>query len=181
MTPTRLRDEALMMLGGKGSILDVARRVSRILDSTQIPGAVIGGVAVVLHGHVRTTVDVDVYIPNEEHTFADALRADGFTFDAAGREFERDGVPVHLVTPEQATIEPRQRVKIDDVQTISLADLINLKLASGTGNVLRAQDIADVIGLIRANHLTGAFTRKIHKPLRNEFRRLQKAIRSESN
>jgi hypothetical protein len=32
---------------------------------------------------------------------------------------------------------------------VTLADLINVKLRSGSTNLLQAQDLADVIGLIR--------------------------------
>jgi hypothetical protein len=45
--------------------------------------------------------------------------------------------------------------------------------------VLRAIDIADVIGLIRANHLTGEFAAKLARPLRAEFRKLAKAVAKE--
>ncbi|HZL36356.1 MAG TPA: hypothetical protein VFC78_13640 [Tepidisphaeraceae bacterium] len=90
-----------------------------------------------------------------------------------------DRVPVHLVTAEQVSIEPKKRVIIDGVRTVSLADLINLKLDSRSKNMLRAQDLADVIGLIRAHHLGGEFAPRVHKPLRSEFRRLARAVRKD--
>jgi hypothetical protein len=179
MTAVQLRDEALLMLEGKGAILDVARRVSRVLESADSGGAVIGGVAVVLHGHVRTTSDVEVFIPEPLESIAEYLRATGFKFDPQQREFSYSGVPVHLVTPEH-TSYPVQIVEIDDVRTVSLADLINMKLLTGTRNVLRAQDLADVIGLIRHHQLDGEFARHIEKPLRNEFRKLARAVKKES-
>jgi hypothetical protein len=43
----------------------------------------------------------------------------------------------------------------------------------------RAIDIADVIGLIRANKLTGQFAAKLQKSLRAEFRKLVKAVQRE--
>ena len=149
MTAVQLRDQALMMLEGKGAILDVARRVSRVLEENRTAGAVIGGVAVVLHGHVRTTVDVDVFVPAPLEAFADHLRGAGFSFDAGQCEFSHGGVPVHLVTQEQTGTAPTHLLTIDDIRTVSLADLINMKLRTGTRSVLRAQDLADVIGLIR--------------------------------
>src|SRR5437763_774696 len=113
MTATQLRHESLMMLEGKGAILDVARRVSRVLEHCGNPGAVIGGIAVVLHGHVRTAADVDVYIPERAEQFASSLRDAGFEFDLAKREFHFAGVPVHLVTPDQAAIAPSTIEQID--------------------------------------------------------------------
>src|SRR6184192_3328155 len=57
-----VRHEALLMLDKRGAILDTAREVSRVLKQHKVRGAIIGGVAVVLHGHIRTTKDVDVYV-----------------------------------------------------------------------------------------------------------------------
>jgi hypothetical protein len=112
---------------------------------------VIGGVAVTLHGHVRATSDVDVYVPAPLAAFAERLRADGFSFDAGRREFSLDGVPVHRAPPAQAVPVPTHMRTIDDVRTVSLADLINLKLRSGLRDLARARDLADVVDLIRAN------------------------------
>ena len=170
-----------MMLEGKGAILHVARQVTRVLDESKTRGAVIGGVAVVLHGHVRTTADVDVYVADSLDDFSTQLRAAGLTFSAERREFLCAGVPVHLVTSKETKIEPGDPVHIDDVRTVSLPDLINMKLASGLRNLTRAQDIADVIGLIRANRLTSQFAGKLNKALRSEFRKLAKAVQKESS
>jgi hypothetical protein len=71
-------------------------------------------------------------------------------------------------------------MEIEQVLTVSLPDLINLKLRSGLKHVTRAQDLADVIGLIRAHHLRGDFAGKLEKSLRPEFRKLVKAVQKES-
>src|SRR6478672_7466187 len=148
MTAVELRDEALMMLEGKGAILEVAREVTRVMDNAKVRGAVIGGVAVVLHGYVRTTADVDVFVPDSLEAFSQTLTDAGFDFEPTRKEFVFAGVPVHLVSAQQTTIEPKNLTRIEDVQTVSLPDLINLKLQSGLKNPTRAIDIADVIGLI---------------------------------
>jgi hypothetical protein len=88
MSTIAIRNEALLMLQGKGAILDTARTVSRVLETSGVAGAVIGGVAVVLHGHVRTTLDVDVWLPGNLAGFADLLKESGFTFDAVRHEFK---------------------------------------------------------------------------------------------
>ena len=56
----RLHKEALLLLNGGGAVLDAAREVTRVLRDRDLDGSVIGGIAVVLHGYVRTTIDVDV-------------------------------------------------------------------------------------------------------------------------
>jgi hypothetical protein len=172
------RDEALLTLTGSGPILDVAREVSQIMREHGIDGAVIGGVAVVLHGHVRTTLDVDVYVPATE-PMADALAEHGYTVNRKSKEFLKSGVPVHLITSAHLQSPPRRTVQIDGVQTVALADLVNIKLRSGLGSMLRAQDIADVIGLIRCHALRSDFAAQLEKDLRTEFRKLARAVHNE--
>lgn len=171
-----VREEALLTLQGRGAILDVAREASALLRAEKIDGAVIGGVAVVLHGHIRTTVDVDIYTADSERLAA-VLRDGGFVFEPQSRQFVKNDVPVHLVTISQLKVAPSGYEEIEGIRTVTLASLIDMKLRSGTENLLRAQDLADVIGLIHANHLAGEFARQINKDLRPEFRKLVRAIR----
>ena len=74
---TRLRAEALGLLNKRSAILDLAREVSRLMRGAGIPGAVIGGVAVVLHGHVRTTMDIDIFTNGPLEPLAELLLARG--------------------------------------------------------------------------------------------------------
>jgi Nucleotidyltransferase of unknown function (DUF6036) len=174
-----LRQEALRLLDRRGLLLDLARKISTLMHREKIPGVVIGGIAVVLHGHVRSTTDIDIFLDPPLEPIAKALCESGFRYDHERHEFIRDGVPVHLVTREQVARPPRKAIEIEGITTVSLADLIEMKLESGSKNVLRAQDLADVIGLIRRNGLTDEFARQLHESLRDEFRKLVKAIREE--
>ncbi|MFH0792439.1 MAG: hypothetical protein V2A74_00240 [bacterium] len=164
------------MLDKRGSILDVAREVSSLLRGAGIRGVVIGGVAVSLHGHVRTTKDVDILTSPPLKPVGDLLTANGFVYDRPGKAFVKHGVPVHLVVPEQAGSAPGDSVEIEGIMTVPLAELINMKLRSGTRDVLRAQDLADVIGLIRHHGLRSDFARRVDKALRPEFRKLVQMI-----
>ncbi|MBI5863204.1 MAG: hypothetical protein HZB38_01570 [Planctomycetes bacterium] len=166
------------MLHGDSKILEVARDASRVLRETRIDGAVIGGVAVVLHGYVRTTIDVDVFVPERAADFAAAITREGFRFDRSRREFVKGDVPIHIVTLDQLGSPPLRRKTIDNVLTVSLGDLITMKLRSGSRSVLRSIDLADVIGLIRAHRLTSTFAGRIDKSVRAEFRTLVRAVRS---
>jgi len=167
-----------MTLHGEGPILDIAREVSRLIRQHQLAAAVIGGVAVVLHGHVRTTVDVDVFVPSAPE-FASLLTANGFQWDAERREHVKDGVPVHLVTIAQLGTPPANFEDVDDVRTVTLGDLLSMKLRSGTRNLLRAQDMADVIALIRHHRLDGRFAGRIDAALRPEFKAIVEAVSQE--
>jgi len=171
-----LRDEALLLLEGRGAILDVARHITRVMDAAGMDGAVIGGVAVVLHNYVRTTVGVDLFVPGSLEDVSSALRAAGYRFDAKRREFRKQRVPVHLVSSQQVTTPPRGSVVIEGVRTVRLADLLNMKLESGLRDPLRAIDLADVIGLIRAHRLTPTFAGCLSRGLRVEFRKLARAV-----
>lgn len=172
-----LRNEAMLMLEKRGAVLETARAVSRILRDNKVPGAVIGGVAVVLHGHVRTTRDVDVLIQQPLDSMRPLLEAHSFEFHPANREFTLEGVPVYLVPQSMVTPQPTEFVEIEQITTLRLPDLISIKLHSGSKNIARAQDIADVVGLIRQHNLAAAFASQIDPPMRNEFRKLVKAVR----
>lgn len=174
-----IRDEALELLTQRGSILDLARDLTRLMREGGFEGGVIGGVAVVLHGHIRTTVDVDLFIPRDAEKLAEELKNAGFEFDPSKKEFRRDLVPVHFVMPNQVRLAPTAYEEIDGVWTVCLTDLINMKLDSGLRNVLRAQDLADVIGLMRHHRLTSEFTPKIAKALRPDFRKLVRSLAEE--
>jgi hypothetical protein len=170
--------EALLVLEGRGAVLDTAREVSGLLRPDERT-AVVGGIAVVLHGHVRTTRDVDVLTEGDPADFGARLATLSFSFDSDRREFVRDGIPVPLVRPDRVPDRPRDDVEIDGIRTVSLADLIAMKLRSGSRHTLRAQDLADVIGLMRHHGLTSSYAVRLPKDLRPEFRKLARALERE--
>jgi hypothetical protein len=169
------RDEALNLMEGRGTILDVAREISAMLREAGLFAPVIGGIAVVLHGHWRATKDIDLLVASPKEV-AIVLQSLGFHLDSTRREFLRDDIPIHFVLPEQVETDVKRSVEIEGITTIALSDLIGMKLRSGMKNLLRAQDLADVIGLIRHHQLTGEFARSLDKSLRPTFRKLVRGI-----
>jgi hypothetical protein len=89
-------------------------------------------------------------------------------------------VSVHFVTPQQAPDSPGPFIKIDGIRTDSLANLITMKLRSGLAKLARAQDLADVIALIRVHGLADEFASKIPRDLRPEFCKLVEAVETET-
>lgn len=176
MAWTSLQKEAWRLPEGSSAILDVAREVSAILRKEDLRGAIVGGVAVGLHGHLRATLDVDVFVSGPLEPLARALRRRGFTFDTRRREFRRGAVPVHPLSEAQLGSPPVRLIDISGITTVSLPDLVGIKLRSGTRSVLRAQDLADLIALIRVRGLTSAFAARLERPLRAEFRKLVRAV-----
>ncbi len=164
---------------GRGAILDTAREISRLIRNASVSAAVIGGIAVVLHGHWRATKEIDFLLGSDPAELAELLQANGFLHDPLRSEFVRNEIPVHLVLPDQAKATLGKTVEIEGILTVELHQLIEMKLRSGTTNLLRSQDLADVIGLIRAQRLTGEFARALDKTMRPTFRKLVRAIAQE--
>jgi hypothetical protein len=171
-----LRDEALLLLEGRGAILGTAREVSEALTTAGVEFAVVGGVATVLHGYVRTTSDVKLFLPESIERTREVLESADYSFNPDRREFQRRRIPVHVLFPDQMRTVPTSFVQINGVRCVALHELIAMKLDSSATDPLRAQDLADVIGLIRANRLTSEFARRLPRPIRSEFRKLAKAI-----
>jgi hypothetical protein len=175
MPPLSL-EQGLLTLLGTGPILETAREISDLLRAKSIDGAIIGGVAVGLHGRLRATEDVNVLVTSDSAMLGDSLRSAGFAYDESLREFSKRGVPVHIVTRTEVGQRAFRFIDIDGIRTVSLADLINIKLRSGRDNILRARDLGDAVDLIRANQLMGDFTGQIDSDLRSDFRRTTQAI-----
>jgi hypothetical protein len=87
---------------------------------------------------------------------------------------------VHLVKLEQLKQAPCKLVEIEGITKVSLVDLIEMKLRSGSSNLLRAQDLADAIGLIRRHRLTAEFARHLEDSLRSTYRKLVKELELEA-
>jgi hypothetical protein len=168
------------------SLWDVAKRVHTLLVGHNIDHAIVGGLAVFLHGYRRNTVDLDLLIRPEDATkLRSALEADGFQWSAKDKEFRSaSGVAVQFLIagesegPGQSATFPspndlKRVTTIEGLPVLSLAQLIQAKLACGLGNLRRThKDFADVVELIAIHHLDGSFARFLHKSVRKEFREL---------
>jgi hypothetical protein len=180
------------MLGNQ-PLWETALRCHLALDAASIPHAIAGGVAVCLHGYPRNTVDIDLLVRGEDsQQVHDCLRRAGLAWDSAAREFRSDGgVPVQLLLSgeragkgsEVALPDPsdvHSITSIEGLPALSLAALIQVKIACGEGNVRRThKDFADVVELIAAHDLDGSFARHLHKSVRGTFRKLVKQAQTE--
>ena len=187
-------EDAYTMLGSR-DIWDTARRCHAALSVAGLPYAIVGGVAVCLHGYRRNTIDVDILIRTEDSAAVrQALEATQLPWDEVHREFRGpDEIPVHIVLAKTPAGNDRTyNVDFPDPQdaadcqtleglrVVRLARLIDLKLACGLGSLRRAhRDFADVIELILIHNLDGSFARNVHKSVRREFRKLVAAAREE--
>jgi hypothetical protein len=172
--------EIFMFFQGKDPVHETMARVVRALEAAGIPYLVAGGMAVAAHRHRRTTDDVDVLLTAEglerfrqilaDHHFAPWTgfhrrfidQTNDVTFDVmqAGG-YPGSGKPGPIVYPDPTTAVP---FIVNDVRYIDLPTLVQLKLAAR-----RHQDFADVIALIRENHLDEGFQDQLHPSVRQDY------------
>ena len=179
------------MLGNQ-TLWDAVVRCHETLAVSGISHAIVGGVAVCLHGYRRNTVDVDLLVRREDvEAIRSTLEAAGFEWSAQNHEFlSPSGVPIQfLLTGDRAGNDSEVRfpdpgvantvVQKEGLPVLSLARLIESKLACGAGNLRRThKDFADVIELIDVNQLPASFVRLLHKSVRESFRELLRRTRA---
>lgn len=172
-----------------GPVHQTLRNVARRLSDAGIDYAVIGGMALALHGLVRPTEDVDLLLsPAGLEKFRSEFVGLGYlpSFQGARKhfrdtetgvkveiitsgEYPGDGKPKPVVFPEPAA----SAVMIGEHRVVSLPTLIELKLASGLSAEHRElRDLADVQQLIEALDLPQDLSEQLDASVRNEYRRL---------
>ena len=173
------------MLGNE-TLWDAAQTAHAILSEAALPHGIIGGVAVCLHGYQRNTVDIDLLVrPADASAARLALEMAGWSWDNEQKEMrspagvavqflyagERAGTgsEVRLPDPGDATAI----LELESLPVLTLARLIESKLACGQGNLRRThRDFADVVELIAVHQLSRSYARHLHKSLRDTFREL---------
>lgn len=134
------------------------RALVRAIDEAGVPYAVVGAMALAIHGVARATEDIDILIRPEHVDRAKRAAADvGYTAPAAPMTFS-SGVTVQRVTkfegkdhmtldlllaegPLEDIWDMRMQVEADDevVSTVTREGLIRMKSLSG-----RLKDMADI-------------------------------------
>ena len=165
-----------MLTQDDSPILNVAREITRVCRENELDAAIIGGVAVFLHGYERTTKDVDAWCA-DRRAVATALEAAGFTWDDENREFLLHGIPIHLMTTDELDYQPTVFERRREIVTVSLAELLTLKLKTGVHEMKRAKDLADIVELVAARGIDGSYSSRIAKDVRADFRRIIKELR----
>ena len=153
------------------TLWETATRVHEVLSLAGIDHAVVGGVAVCLHGYRRNTVDLDLLVrPDDANAIRTVLDSENVRFVMAGAS---EGSGQSAVFPDPA--DASQLTHIEGLPVLSLAALIQSKLACGLGNLRRThKDFADVVELIAIHRLHSSFARLLHKSVQPEFRTLVK-------
>ena len=191
-------DAALQQLArffmGIDDVYVALRKIASKLDALGIPYAVAEGMALNAHGYRRATIDVDILVTSDGlqriHESLDGL---GYVRPFAGSknlkdtettvrieflvagQFPGDGKPKPVPFPDPAAVA----VEIDGIKYLGLPALIELKLASGMTNELRAKDIGDVIALIEELRLPPEFGEQVNPYVREKFVDLARKVAAE--
>lgn len=178
---------------GTANVHRALERLTRLLEESEIPYAILGAMALNEYGIRRVTEDVDVLFSRQglaefKRRFLGRGYVDKFEGSKGFRDTENDvpidvllagdypgdGKPKAIAFPDPA-LEARRGER---VRLLSLERLIELKLASGMSAPHRLRDFADVLDLIRSCHLDAAFEERIHESVRPRFRELWRAAQA---
>jgi hypothetical protein len=155
------------------------RRLARRLKRARIPYAIMGAMAVNAHGSERTTKDVDVLLSRKGFERFRRVVVPNFYKKVEGRPrrfvekasgvqldvlvtglYPGTGGPGPFAFPDSKQV----RKEIDNIQVISLPQLIQLRLASR-----RYYDFGDVVFLIRVHDLDESFLEELHPSVHQDF------------
>jgi len=199
--------EERMRRGGAGAVAEATgffmrddpvhqalRAVSQRLTEESVAYAVAGGMALVVHGYDRTTVDIHVlvtaqglekihdrliglgYRPAFEGSrkqLRDTERGVRVEFLVAG-DFPGDGRPKPVAFPDPASCA----IEVGGIRYVDLTTLLQLKLASGLSSPGRLKDLADVQELIRARDLPLEMRDQLDPYVRDKYTELWEGARS---
>lgn len=178
--------ERVYAMLGNESLWETAKTCHELLTDAGISYAVAGGVAVCLHGYQRNTVDLDLLVqPGQAEAVRNAFAAASFAWNEDDHEFRTPGgIAIQfLVAGERAgkgsdvcfrdPDDPGVVIEREGLSVLSLATLIESKIASGQANLRRThKDFADVVELIAKHELSRDFASHLHKSVRATFRQL---------
>jgi hypothetical protein len=175
-------------------LLDTARKLHKILTDKKVPYVIIGGLAVVRNGAVRTTHDVDVLLRKEDWDRVSPLLNKWFDIQQDHAEDRENGVPVDVLYSGDdwdmvlPLPEPAEVAEFDQelgANFLGLGQLLQLKTAvylakkRDDGIELAAKDLADVVELLKANpdRVTPSLLAGLHPVVRAELKRVLKKLR----
>jgi hypothetical protein len=179
--------EAEAYFMGEGGVHSAAAAIAERLTEAGIDYAIAGAIALGEHGFKRLTVDVDILIrrPDLDRFKAEWLGRGYVDVRPGGKairdtinnvkidflitgDFPGDGKPKPVAFPDPG----EAAVAGEKYRIVSLARLVEMKLASGMTAPHRLQDLADVLRLIRSAQVPRDFTAQLDPYVRDKFEEL---------
>jgi hypothetical protein len=177
--------EADSLYEGHGRLQKTYDRLAARFEELDISYCLVGGYALILHEVRRFTEDIDILLqpdrlpvlreqligqgyvslPGSVRSIRDAETGVRIDFILAG-DFPGDGKPKPVAFPDPSRVADPGKGKI---HVVTLATLIELKLASGMTAKDRLQDLADVQRLIDVHELDEAYAEQLHPYVRDRF------------
>ena len=169
---------------GAAEVHQAMRKLVAALDELAIPYAIVGGMALNIYGYARVTVDVDVLLtPEGLQRFKQHWLGRGYVDKFPGSRGMRDtelGVPIDvLVTgdyPGDGQPKPVRfpdpamvAISLNGLALIPLANLVEMKLASGISAPQRMKDLADVFELIKQTSLGRELSEALDPSVRAKY------------
>jgi hypothetical protein len=184
-------DECGRFFVGEAAVQKALTKLVSILETEDLPYAVIGALALNEYGHKRVTVDVDLVMREEDlQTFKRGWLGRGYAERVAGTgklldtefdvhvdvlstgRFPGDDKPKPISFPDPAT----SAIRGAPFALLPVERWIELKLASGMVAPHRLKDLADVQELIRSANLPGTMADALHPWVRDKFVELWNAV-----
>jgi hypothetical protein len=182
--------EGSMHFEGESAVHKTMRQIAQRLDELGIDYAIVGGMAMFLHGFRRFTEDVDILVtPGGLKRIHDEIEGRGYIrpfekskdlrdadsrvrieFLVTGR-YPGDGRPGPVSYPDPAQVAEVR----DGIKVLNLDKLMELKLASSRG-AGRRKDLGDAQELIRVLNLPLEFRDKIDPTLRELYDELWREL-----
>jgi len=179
--------EGGMFFQNESEVQKSLRRITGRLNDLGIDYAVVGGMALFLHGFRRFTEDVDILVTREGlQRLHEALEGSGYRPPFAGSKnlrdtengvrieflvaggFPGDGKPKPVAFPEPGLVAVEQ----EGIRLLNLNALIELKLASGMTGLARLKDLADVQEVIKMLALPEALAEQLAPYVQERYKEL---------
>lgn len=179
VTPCDIWEEAQRFFAGRSAVHESMRRLVNRLDDARIPYAVVGGMAVHLHGVRRPTDNLDVlltpadfaefcrwFVPNSYTLEPGTLRRTNDTANQVAVDFFLTGHHPGIDSSSPITYPDPVAVGElrDGIYVVDLPTLVAIKIASK-----RPRDLADVVSLSEAQDLDETFANHLHRELQAAY------------
>ena len=183
--------EGDMFFQGDGAVQRTLRRIAERLDELGVEYAIVGGMAMYVHGFRRYTEDVDILVTADGlKTIHEKLDGLGYVRPFAASKNLRDadtGVRVEFLITGQfpgsgksgpiAFPNPHNGSEIrDGIRILTVPRLVELKLASSVAPG-RRKDLGDVQELIKVLNLPFELGLAIHESVRPLYEELWNEVR----
>jgi len=188
--------EGGMFFQNESEVQKSLRRITGRLNHLGIDYAVVGGMALFLHGFRRFTEDVDILVTREGlQRLHEALEGSGYRPPFAGSknlrdtengvrieflvagEYPGDGKPKPVAFPEPGSVATEQ----EGVRLLNLEALIELKLASGMTGVGRFKDLGDAQEMIKLLDLPQDYAERLNPYVRDRYDELWRSAQPASD